>query len=351
MRYSPATGKVIALRDKTLGWEVLPRGPGPGAQRAPRGDQPGFFDMVRERPDPSAGGSRSAIYERDLEKEKVDQHCWKTDWKAERVHDSRLVSLTVQREANSITLVREREAPGVARLLQRITLRGDSPAIGLEATIDKLDCTDPEAIYFAFPLDLPEGWECRFDTAGVTIALDEEQLPGSCRGWTSVDTFVSMQAGGRAATLVCPDSTLVQAGGFGFGRLLSAVRRLPRPMLLAWPMNNYWNTNFPLSQPGTITLRYGFLTSPVVETAQLMINALEVVHEPIVHPAYVSDGVEEGTLLEVEGDGVIVSSVKPAADGRGIMVRLVNVAAAATVARVRRPVARAGGLAVRHPGG
>ena len=328
MTYSPSTGLVTDLLDKALGWRVLPAG-GP-----PEG-APTFFELVRERPDPRCDGTRNAIYHRDLEKEKLDRHCWKTDWKAERTHHTRLLSLAVESEPDSITLVREMEAPGVARLAQRITLRADSPLIELEATLHKLDCTDPEAIYFAFPLDLPTGWGCRFDTGGVPVTLDTEQLSGSCHGWMSVDTFVSMHDAGRTVALFCPDSTLVQPGGFGFGRLLSEVPRSARPLLLAWPMNNYWNTNFPLSQPGVTMLRYGFLTAAAVTTAELMVNALEFIHAPIVHPAYRPEGADAGRLLVAEGNGVIVNHVKPAADGRGIVVRLLNVGTGPTVAHVR----------------
>ena len=331
--YDRSTGRVTGVRDTRLGWDVM----------APGG--PGFFDMVRERPDPGVDGSRDAIYQRDLEKEKLDQPCWKTDWVAERQGTSKTLSCVVSRDEDSITLERSLAAPGVDLLRQKITLRSDSDAIELEATLHKRDSTDPEGMYFTFPLDLPAGWRCHFDTAGVPVELDAEQLPGSCKGWMSVDTAIALHAPGRCATLVCPDSTLVQPGGFFFGRLLNEVPRDSRPLLLAWPLNNYWNTNFPLSQPGLVRLRYGFLTSGVFNAASCLTRAQELIKAPIVHPSFTADGPargalasgsSEGRLLVVEADpAVLVDHVKRAEDGRGVVVRLVNLGEAETVARIR----------------
>lgn len=205
-----------------------------------------------------------------------------------------------------------------------------------EALLDRDDRVEPDAIYFAFPpLDLPEGWKGMFDTAGVPVELDREQLPGSCRGWMSVGTFVALGTARRAAALICPDATLVQAGSFSFGRLLQELPRPAGPLLLAWPMNNYWNTNFPLSQPGETILRYGFTTAAGLDAAVFMERALEHICPVIVHPAFAGDGAAEGRLLYLEGEGVLINHAKPAPDGRGVMVRLVNVQDRPITARLR----------------
>ena len=325
LRCDTATGRILGLRDEILGWDVL----APGAQQG----EPSFFEPVRERPDPGVDGSRNAIYERDLEKEKLDTDCWKTDWKAERQGPARLVSCTASRDEDSVSLVRELSVPGLDLVRQRITLSAETDAIELEATLYKQDHAAPEALYFAFPLNLPAGWRGHFDSAGVPLELDAEQLPESCRGWMSVDTFAALHAGALCATLVCRDSTLVQPSGFSFGRVLRRVPRPAAPLLLAWPFNNYWNTNYPLSQPGIIRLTWGFLTSAAFEAADVMTRAREFLQPAIVHPAAGAPG--EGSLLLVEGRGVLVNHVKPAADGNGILVRLVNVGDGNSAARLR----------------
>ncbi len=324
LTYDYSTGRIIGLLDKRLGWEVV-------AGRA----EYGFFQAVRERPDPAANINRTAFYSRNLEREKLDQSCWKTDWKAERRTLPEMLSCQAFQDNTSVTLVSDLVGPGLNLLRQSITLRADSETIELNALLHKQEQVNPEALYFAFPLNLPAGWRGCFDTAGVPVELDAGQLPGCCRGWMSVDTFAALHAPGRCAALVCRDSPLVMPGGFFFGRLLSDVPRNPNPLLLAWPLNNYWYTNFPLSQPGIIQIHYGFLTSASLDAAELMLRAKEAIHPPIVHPAFCTDGLTEGKLLEVEGTGVLVNHVGRAADERGILVQLVNAGDTEVTARVR----------------
>ncbi|MFO1529028.1 MAG: hypothetical protein U1F77_04630 [Kiritimatiellia bacterium] len=78
----------------------------------------------------------------------------------------------------------------------RVTLRSDTPVIGVVVDLDKQACTAPEGIYFATPLNLPAGWRCHFDTAGLPVELDAEQLPGASRGWFTAESFVSLHGGG-----------------------------------------------------------------------------------------------------------------------------------------------------------
>ena len=181
-----------------------------------------------------------------------------------------------------------------------------------------------EAIYFALPLNLPAGWKSHFDTAGIATELDEQQLPGSCRGWLTAESFASVHAGDRGVTLFCPDAPMVQVGGFNFGRKHESIARTENPLLLAWPLNNYWNTNFPLTQPGTINLHYALLTHGTFDPVLISQQARAVTTPMLAHPAFCKDGKTEGRLLHFRGEGVTVQHVKPADDGRGIIVRLLN---------------------------
>ncbi len=104
-----------------------------------------------------------------------------------------------------------------------------------------------------------------FDTAGQSVELDAAQLPGACRNWFTAESFATMHSPDRGVALFCPDAPKAMAGGFYFGPTLAEVPRIANPLLLAWPLNNYWNTNFPLTQPGKIRLRYGLVTYGVFD--------------------------------------------------------------------------------------
>jgi hypothetical protein len=274
LTYDPETGRILGLFDKMLDWDVLP----------PAGEYD-LFDFVRERPDALVDGRREAFYQRDLDREKLDQSCWKP-WRAVRERATRLRQCSITRTSGSVTLHRLFDAPGTNGLQQRITLRSDTPVIAMEADIDKTAYADPEAIYFAVPLNLAAGWRCHFDTAGLPIALDEEQLPGACRNWFTTDSFAAVHAPQRGATLFCPDAPMAMAGGFHFGPPLESIPRDADPLLLAWPMNNYWNTNYPVVQPGMHRLRYGLLTHDAFDPTRARAEAALFANPVIVHPGF-----------------------------------------------------------------
>ncbi len=56
---------------------------------------------------------------------------------------------------------------------------------------------------------------------------------------------------------------------FHFGPPLDAVPRPENPLLLAWAVNNYWETNFPRVQHGRARLRYGFVSLDTLDVGRL----------------------------------------------------------------------------------
>jgi hypothetical protein len=99
-----------------------------------------------------------------------------------------------------------------------------------------------------------------YDTAGQSVRLDVDQLPGACRNWVTLETTAAIGGPAGAVALLCPDAPLVQFGDFHFGPPLEDIPRPKNPLLLGWPVNNYWDTNFPRVQYGRIRLRYGFMS-------------------------------------------------------------------------------------------
>lgn len=257
LRYELHSGRIVSLVDRVRDRELL----------APR-DGLDFFAYVRERPDGLRDGSRYAFYQRDLDKEKVDISCWQ-DWSPVRERATRVVACEVYEKAGRMTFERVLEAPGMRHLVQRISFLPADPVIHLEADFELEPDPSPQAVYFAFPLALRAGWEAVFDTAGQVVRLDDDQLPGACRNWVAAETFAALGDGAGAVGLLCPDAPLVQLGDFHFGPPLDAVPRAENPLLLGWPVNNYWETNFPRVQHGRTRLRYGFVSVDTLDVARL----------------------------------------------------------------------------------
>lgn len=247
LRYDPDSGRILSLADRATGRELL----------APR-DGIDMFAFVRERTDALSEDRRYAFYQRDLDLEKIDASCWQ-NWSPVRERAVRVTRCEVECGRNRVTLVRDLQAPGMLNLTQRFTCFADDPVIQLEVVMELVPEASPQAIYFALPLALAADWQAIFDTAGATVRVDDDQLPGACRNWATAATFAAMGDAGGGVALFTPDAPMVQFGDFHFGRPLDSLPRPANPLLLAWPVNNYWDTNFPRIQPGRIHLRYGLL--------------------------------------------------------------------------------------------
>lgn len=246
--YDPATGRVTSLRDRSQNRELL--------------DQESPFDLfafVRERTDPLVDPSREAFYKTDLQREKFDESGW-IAWNPLRERASRVVSCEVSIDHDSVTLERRFDAPGMLTLVQRITLHAEEPIVSVEVDMELLADDRPQSIYFAIPLAVGAGWKASYDIAGRVIALDDDQLPGACRNWVAAESSAVVWGEEGCVALLTPDAPLVQFGDFHFGPPLDEIPRIENPVVLAWPANNYWFTNFPRRQTDPITLRYGLVS-------------------------------------------------------------------------------------------
>lgn len=91
--------------------------------------------------------------------------------------------------------------------------------------------------------------------------------------------MAAMWDGQAGVALFAPDAPTVQFGDFHFGRPLDSLPRPRHPMLLAWPVNNYWDTNTPRVQYGSMQLRYGFATFGSVDLPAIRQKA-EIFRQP-----------------------------------------------------------------------
>ncbi len=267
LKYDQDKGRILSIFDRKRGREVL----------APR-DSFDFFAFVRERTNALVEEQRYAFYQRDLDREKLDQCCWQ-DWSPVYEGATRVTRCFVTAGPHRATLVRELEAPGMLNLVQRITLCGHNPVIGLEVDMEIAPNPSPQAVYFAFPLRFDEGWKAAFDTAGTIVRVDAEQLPGACRNWITSEMFAAMWDDHAGVALFASEAPAVQFGDFHFGPPLDALPRPRNPLLLSWPANNYWDTNTPRVQSGVIHLRFGLVTFGRVDLLALRTQA-EVFRQP-----------------------------------------------------------------------
>ncbi len=118
--------------------------------------------------------------------------------------------------------------------------------------------TDPEALYVAFPFNLP-GSHIVFETIGGSLTQGS-QLPGSSSDWNVAQNFVSVRGKDGQIVVVSNEIPLWQFSGFNTGKF----ERYPKPgktWLYSWVMNNYWFTNFRAFQEGAFRWSYSVTSS------------------------------------------------------------------------------------------
>ncbi|MGW1091844.1 glycoside hydrolase family 38 N-terminal domain-containing protein [Streptomyces sp. NPDC002596] len=272
LTYDPDSGRITSLTDRATGREVLR--PRPGMD---------LLSFVRERPDALADGSRRAFYQRNLDREMRDESCWES-WAPIREPAERVLDCLVEELPGRTILQRRFAAPGTRALVQRITLDAIDPVIRIDVDIDLDGDGDPSGVYFVLPLAMESGWRAAFDTAGQMVRLDDDQLPGSSRGWVTAQSAAAMWDQHGTVALLTPDAPLVQFGGFHFGPPPQAVDRSADPLLLSWVANNYWDTNYPQVQNGPVRLRYGLLTLAQPDLAEIAEHSAKLRHPVLTWP-------------------------------------------------------------------
>lgn len=314
MKFDPKTSRIRELYDKKRAWSMLDET-----------SEWTLFEFVRETIDPlHHPAERATLFPRDIDLGNKSISVWNHDWKARRTGPNQIKLWDIEQTKDDVTFKMIFEANGVKSLEQRITFSVHHPRIIFEAVIDKDDVREPESIFFAFPLNLKKDWRSHYDTAGVFVELDEEQMGTVSKDWITVDQTVSIHDDEKGITLACPDAPLVQIGDFNFGKESEYIERNENPLLLAWPMNNIWDTNFWVNQPGKVQFKYELSPFDTFDEKEAY-KAGVMASEPVEMNVAINCPKEEsGELLSYTGEEIVPLYIKPAADDSGMIVTLRN---------------------------
>lgn len=306
VKFDKDSKKIVQITDKKTGRALLNENSGHA-----------LFEPIRESIDAEQDDTtRETLFPRnvDLGNRSISQ--WNHEWHAKRQAAERCSEAGIRTEEHQITFVSELLLPGIKRMEQRITFYSYRKAIRMETVFWKEPVYEPESIYFAIPLNMGPGWKCSYDTAGETVLLDEEQMGAVCRDWVTVDTGVSVYEDGCCATLSCPDAPLVQVGGFRFGKESRRVEREENPLLLAWALNNYWNTNFLADPSGRMELAYELTMHENFDAKTMREDGISAQQPTVVCAAVSLAGKQpERKLLTAEGKPSILHVYPAKQDG------------------------------------
>jgi len=326
LEFDTQSGGVLSFYDKRLDRELVD-------------DTAGYalHEFIHEEvADRALPWPRKALFEMEWESDVLERESgWKTSWRAIRAQPRRVLVHRVYHAPDGVRVIQALEAPGVeGMLIQSAFLPGGgSDYVEFESWWDMRLTTHPEATYLVFPFAVP-GAAARLDLGGQAITAGEDQLPGTCRDYYTAQGWVDFSNDDFGVTIALPENPMVQFGDFHFGHYQREFE-LARAMLLGWVTNSYWETNFRAHQPGGVHARYrvrphagGFNE---IEAHRFGMEAaagqplLQHMGEPPAETVYP----QRGSLLELP-DGtdpqspVLTLHVKPAWEGPGIVVRLLN---------------------------
>jgi alpha-mannosidase len=185
------------------------------------------------------------------------QRGWNPGWKANRTGPSKLIFHKSYRLPFATVVEQILEHDLIGKICQRVLIADTNDPIEFQSEWQMGTTIHPEATYLMFPFNIPNA-QARFDVGGVPVRPHLDQIPGSCRDYFTVQGWVDFNNNERGVTIATPENPMVQLGDFHFAHNQSKIT-LERAMLLGWVTNNYWETNFPGSQPRVVTARYSIL--------------------------------------------------------------------------------------------
>jgi alpha-mannosidase len=250
-------------------------------------------------------------------------------------HALTLANVSVRvREAGPLvaSLVVEAYAPGCKRYLAEIRLVDGLDRVDIVNEIDKQAVRDKEGVHVAFPIDVPGG-QLRYDVASGIVRPELDQIPGSCKNFFSVQSFVDVSNDQLGVTWAAVDTPLIEIGGITAEQPWMRTIR-PSSLFYSYVMNNYWHTNYKADQEGPFVFRYALRPHAAFRPEDAARFGQEQ-REPLIAAVADPAGRPLSPLFRLEPPEVLASSVTPIDGGRSWLLSLYNPTAAPRLAMLR----------------
>jgi hypothetical protein len=226
------------------------------------------------------------------------------------------------------SLVVESEAPGARGLRREYRVVDGLDRLDVSVTIDKEKVREKEGVHIAFPFGVPGG-EARVDVGWGFVRPELDQIDGACRDFFGARDSVDISNGEFGVTWTSLDAPLVEVGAITDETPRESERRVwlrklePSSLLFSYAMNNYWHTNYKADQEGPVTLRYVVAPHRGPDTAAAKRRGLEAA-SPLLPIAAGSASPAPRFPLTVDTPAFVAMSLRPSADGRAFLLRLLN---------------------------
>jgi alpha-mannosidase len=256
------------------------------------------------------------------------------------------VSVTVEENGPLVAVLRiESSAPGCNRLIRTIRLASGADYLEIANLVDKKQATlnpnpgkggpgdafaqsgSKESVQFAFPF-LIKGGQTRVNMPLSVVRPEIDQLPGACKNWLPVGRWADVSNAQYGVTWISLDAPLVEIGEISANLLGSqrdpAIWRkhiLPTQKIYSWVMNNHWGTNYRAYQEGPVEFRYALHPHGRFDPAAASRLAIGM-SQSLLSAAADDSSPRTEPFLSVEPDDVLVTALKPSADGKACIVSI-----------------------------
>jgi hypothetical protein len=219
------------------------------------------------------------------------------------------------------SLLVEADAPGCKSYSYEVRVFDGIDRIDIINRVDKQAVRTKEGVHIGFPFDVSEG-VLRYDVAHGIVRPEVDQLPGACKNFFSVVSWVDISNDQRGVTWATLDAPLIEIGDITAEKpWMEDIK--PARNFYSYVMNNYWHTNYKADQEGEVLFRYALRPHGAYSQLDAARFGIERRQPFVVLPAS-GDGITEGPLYELESAGVIVLSTKPVPDNAGWLLTLYN---------------------------
>jgi alpha-mannosidase len=225
------------------------------------------------------------------------------------------------------SLMIESSAPGCNRLSREVRLIHGIPRIDIINELDRPLIREPEGLHFGFSFNIPDG-EIRINSPWAVVQPERDQIKGACKNWFTVQRWVDISNENFGVTWATIDAPMVEVGDIrADATVYGWVRKLePSQTIYSYVMNNYWETNYKAEQPGIAHFQYSIF--PYRKFDQIKAEQFGTEQsQPLIPVAVQKDKPQIKSLFSVESRDVLVTMMKPVADGKRIIIRLFNTSA------------------------
>ncbi len=232
-------------------------------------------------------------------------------------------------------------------------------------SVDKKEVMAKEAAYFSFPFAMKQP-QFQYEIQNGVVDPAKDMYAGAGHEWFSVQHWVSVQQDGMSGTVMPLDAPLVTLGDINRGEWPEDFGKRSGT-IFSYVMNNYWDTNYRAGQGGHFSFHYVVTSASSTDAADLSrlgweeITPLEAdivttqdkavslsaqnqsdsTVRPATMPADATstrslDG-KQDNFLDVEDPDVVLETWKPAEDGNGTILRLLDFGGTERTVTVRTP--------------